>query len=193
MAKLTTVTRQLAERRARLAAEVPRLEKLSVDIAEQLAKARAELAAVDLILPTFDARVVPELIAPVKAQGVRYGKRGTFKEALLQVLWAAGANAMSTAELSMRLRHHFELEFATPEALKNWTDNVLRKQLRRSAREGVVERLKVGEIRWEGKAYESMSQLARAMRGDTSNNAWKVLEVKRPGDANWKLADHLRG
>lgn len=48
------------------------------------------------------------------------------------------------------------------------------------------------EVLWEGKAYESMSQLARAMRGDTSNNAWKVLEVKRPGDANWKLADFLR-
>ena len=42
------------------------------------------------------------------------------------------------------------------------------------------------------KAFESMSQLARAMRGDTSNNAWKVLEVKRPGDASWKLADFLR-
>lgn len=50
-----------------------------------------------------------------------------------------------------------------------------------------------GVIHWESKTYESMSQLARSMRGDTSNNAWKVLEVKRPGDASWKLADHLRG
>lgn len=49
-----------------------------------------------------------------------------------------------------------------------------------------------GEIQWEGKAFQSMSQLARAMRGDTSNNAWKVLEVKRPDDASWKLADFLR-
>lgn len=48
-------------------------------------------------------------------------------------------------------------------------------------------------IQWEGKVFRSMSQLARAMRGDTSNNAWKVLEVKRPADASWKLADHLRG
>ena len=48
------------------------------------------------------------------------------------------------------------------------------------------------EIIWNGIPYESMSQLARAMRGDTSNNAWKVLEVKRPGDPNWRLADFLR-
>lgn len=143
MAKLSTVTRQLAERRARLAAEVPRLEKLAADIAEQLAKARAELAAVDLILPTFDARVVPELIAPVKAQGVRYGKRGTFKEALLQLLRAAAPEAISTVELSMRLRHHFDLDFATGEELRSWVENVLRKQLRRLVTEGVVERLKL--------------------------------------------------
>ncbi len=49
-----------------------------------------------------------------------------------------------------------------------------------------------GRIIWLRKEYESFSQLARAMRGDTSNNAWKVLEVKRPGDGAWKLADFLR-
>lgn len=48
------------------------------------------------------------------------------------------------------------------------------------------------QISWDGRAYPSMSQLARAMRGDTSNNAWKVLEVKRPSDASWRLADFLR-
>ena len=48
------------------------------------------------------------------------------------------------------------------------------------------------EIVWEGEVYPSMSQLARAMRGDTSNNAWKVLEIKRPTDAKWQPADFLR-
>ena len=49
-----------------------------------------------------------------------------------------------------------------------------------------------GEIMWEEKSYLSMSQLARAMRGDTSNNAWKVLEIKRPSDGKWQPADFLR-
>ena len=48
------------------------------------------------------------------------------------------------------------------------------------------------EIVWDGETYPSMSQLARAMRGDTSNNAWKVLEVKRPSDGKWQPADFLR-
>ncbi len=49
-----------------------------------------------------------------------------------------------------------------------------------------------GEILLEGRKYASMSQLARAMRGNTSNNAWVVLEIKRPTDRDWIRADRLR-
>lgn len=49
-----------------------------------------------------------------------------------------------------------------------------------------------GKIIWKEESYPSMSQLARAMRGGTSNNAWKVLEIKRPSDPKWQLAVFLR-
>lgn len=49
-----------------------------------------------------------------------------------------------------------------------------------------------GKIIWKEESYPSMSQLARAMRGGTSNNAWKVLEIKRPSDPKWQLAVLLR-
>lgn len=49
-----------------------------------------------------------------------------------------------------------------------------------------------GKIFWNGKEQASVAQLANAMRGDTNNNAWKVLEVKRPQDPTWQLADRLR-
>jgi hypothetical protein len=49
-----------------------------------------------------------------------------------------------------------------------------------------------GEIIWGDQLHVSMSQLASGMRGNTSNNAWKVLEIKRPADAGWQLADRLR-
>lgn len=56
---------------------------------------------------------------------------------------------------------------------------------------------KVASIRgtsivWQGNTYPSMSQLASAMRGGTSNNAWQVLEIKRPFDVDWQLAYRLR-
>jgi hypothetical protein len=49
-----------------------------------------------------------------------------------------------------------------------------------------------GKIMWKGKHYRSMSQLARAMRSNTSNNAWVTFEIKRPTDTTWRLADRLR-
>lgn len=48
------------------------------------------------------------------------------------------------------------------------------------------------KIMWHGKEISSPSQLARRMCGNTSVNAWISIEVKRPGDAGWTLADHLR-
>jgi hypothetical protein len=55
-----------------------------------------------------------------------------------------------------------------------------------------VARIEDGAVVWEGRSFDSMSRLARAMRGNTSNNAWKVLEIKRPADDRWQLADALR-
>jgi len=49
-----------------------------------------------------------------------------------------------------------------------------------------------GNLVWDGEIYPSVSRLASAMRGDTSNNAWKVMEVKRPSEATWTPADRLR-
>ena len=49
-----------------------------------------------------------------------------------------------------------------------------------------------GKVYWDGEEFKSMSQLARAMRGNTSNNAWVVLEVQYPGQSTWTLADRLR-
>jgi hypothetical protein len=50
-----------------------------------------------------------------------------------------------------------------------------------------------GKIAWEDENYPSMSKLACAMRGYTSNNAWRVLEIKRPTDSKWQRADLIRG
>jgi hypothetical protein len=49
-----------------------------------------------------------------------------------------------------------------------------------------------GALYWDGEEQPSVAQLANAMRGGTNNNAWKVLEIKRPQDAVWQLADRLR-
>ena len=53
-------------------------------------------------------------------------------------------------------------------------------------------RLENGKFHYEGKVYDSPAQVCNAMRGNTSNNAWRTLEIKRPQDVNFQLADRLR-
>jgi hypothetical protein len=52
--------------------------------------------------------------------------------------------------------------------------------------------IKTDSIIWDGKKYNSVSQLINAMRGNTMNNAWLFAELKRPQDVTWVLADELR-
>lgn len=157
MARLPVATRQLSERRARLAGEVPRLEKLLAEVSTRLEAARAELAAVDLILPTFDDRVDPSQIAPIAARKGLYGKRGALKDAVLAMLKAAAPGGLSTAEMSISLRQEFQYDLPTTAAVKRWTDNVLRPQLRKLVKEGVIERVKLTDVHSDD-AYWRMAQ-----------------------------------
>lgn len=47
-------------------------------------------------------------------------------------------------------------------------------------------------VEWQGPRFESVASAVNSMRGGTSNNAWKVLQVKRPHDVNWQAAELLR-
>lgn len=49
-----------------------------------------------------------------------------------------------------------------------------------------------GSIEWSGASFLSPSKACNAMRGDTSNNAWKEFEVKRPTDTGYRAANRLR-
>lgn len=63
-------------------------------------------------------------------------------------------------------------------------------------REAVYAAVKSGKIHFKHNTY-SPSELARAIavgeKGQgTNRNAWRDLYIKRPGDAEWGLADELR-
>lgn len=47
-------------------------------------------------------------------------------------------------------------------------------------------------IVWNGETFPSLARLTNKMRGDTANNAWRELEVKRPSDKAWIPAQALR-
>ncbi|MGH9932752.1 MAG: hypothetical protein ACREA9_26410 [Pyrinomonadaceae bacterium] len=52
--------------------------------------------------------------------------------------------------------------------------------------------VKGDHIMYEGKTYSSVAAAINAMRGNTSNNAWKVTQVMRPTDTEWLGALRIR-
>ncbi len=51
--------------------------------------------------------------------------------------------------------------------------------------------VKFGKIDFNGESY-SPSEFARVVANGTNRNAWRDLLIKKPGDEQWMLADHLR-
>lgn len=52
--------------------------------------------------------------------------------------------------------------------------------------------VKGDKVFYDGKLFSSVAQVTNKMRGDTKNNAWKVLEVLLPSDLQWSHASRLR-
>ena len=69
----------LAETRARVDADVQRLQKIHDEIAEKLAEATAERNSCDCLIRKYDERLDPNVIAPIQAWKGRYGPRGALK------------------------------------------------------------------------------------------------------------------
>ncbi len=55
-----------------------------------------------------------------------------------------------------------------------------------------VAELKNQRFEFDGESFSSPSKLCNAMRGDTSNNAWITLEIKRPQDVAFRMANSFR-
>ncbi len=168
MRKTPSYLKGLAETRARVSADVRRYQQLHDEIGEALEKAKAELTACDMLIRKYDERLNPELIEPIKAWKGRYGKRGELKEAILGTLKARAPDFVTTAELVWELQVRFRLDFISWRDKVHWARNIVGKQLRKLAEQGVIERLhdpmantgEVGSWRWKGEGCESLGALA---------------------------------
>jgi hypothetical protein len=58
--------------------------------------------------------------------------------------------------------------------------------------EYVYAEVKSDSILYDGERFSSVGAAINKMRGDTSNNAWKVTQVQRPTDVEWLWAGRIR-
>ena len=131
----------MAEKRARLAADVARLEGLASEVKASLARARKELAAVDTTIRVFDANIDPAQIPAVRDTKSRYGGRGNLKAAVLRFLDAAGEEGISTPDIALLLAHEFNIALPTPACRDRWKNNGVRCALRRLVAAGLAEQV----------------------------------------------------
>ncbi len=148
----------LANERAALAGELQRLDTRLAQLRALRDSARQDLDAVELRLRTVESRresrqasvaaldasmkrldptLKPESIRAVNAQG-RYGKRGTLKGAVLELLANGGKAGIRAVVLQGMLHERFGLSFDSKEEAYRWWHDGPGSTLRRLRRNGVV-------------------------------------------------------
>jgi len=167
MKKTPSYLKGLAEDRARAAADVERYVKITKDVADALESARATLAACDLLIRRIDARLDPNDIQPIRVKKYYGGNRGKLRNTVVDILKTAGADTVTTTDISIEIQVCFGLDFETPEARTHWQNNSIGRLLRTLFEEGLVERLhnprclteEGGRWRWKDGTADSSDDL----------------------------------
>lgn len=129
----------LAEKRARIAAELDHIERICLDAQTRQAKLSADLAAVDRTIEVYDPSLRPTDITPVQARTL-YGKRGSLRKLVLAVVTEHAPEWVASDVVALRVLMQHPVDFATPTARKRWFNNSLKSALKDLANQGKVER-----------------------------------------------------
>lgn len=187
MQRLSPLMKGLVETRARADAECTRLPQLIDDLTAQLHKAQVERDSCDQLITKLNSQIQPRQIDPIHAWQGRYGKRGAFKQAILNLVKAAYPNSIPTTHLSYCLEATFELTFATRDERKHWVHYSIANQLRALVRNNLIERIhdpkvitgKTGYWRWipPDQANADLKTLA-AQAGLTTTSAFEPPDIE---------------
>ncbi len=109
--KTPTYLKCLAETRARVDADVRRLQKIHDEIAEKLTEAKTERDSCDCLIRKYDERLDPNVITPIQAWKGRYGPRGALKRFMLKQLENAWPEAVTTLEIAWAVQQEFKMDF----------------------------------------------------------------------------------
>jgi hypothetical protein len=141
MKKTPSYLKGLAETRARAAGEVQRYEKIAADVDDLLRKARDALAACDLLIVRFDARLSPEDIEPIRPPKFYGGKRGQLRNTVIEILKREEPETVTTSQIGLEIQIRFLLTFETPAERTAWQCNSIGRLLRKMFKQGMLDRL----------------------------------------------------
>jgi hypothetical protein len=111
MKKIDVYLKRLAEKRARAAGDVERYQVATDQASTLLEKAKAVLAACDVLIREHDDRLDPAAIAAIRTWQNHPKKRGDLKAALLEVVTAHSPEGLTTDEVCDAIEARWQLEF----------------------------------------------------------------------------------
>jgi hypothetical protein len=167
MKKTPSYLKGLAETRARAAGEVKRYEKIASDVSDLLRKAQDALAACDLLIVRFDARLSPEDIEPIRPPKFYGSKRGQLRNTVTGILKRETPGTVTTSQIGIEIQIRFLLTFETAAARTAWQCNSIGRLLRKMFKQGLIDRLhdpetltEVGALwRWKSGSPRSSDHL----------------------------------
>ncbi len=185
MKKTPSYLKGLAETRARAAGEVSRYEKIAADVNDLLRRARDTLAACDLLIVRFDARLSPEDIEPIRPPKFYGGKRGQLRKTVTEILKREAPRAVTTSQIGVEIQVRFLFTFETPAARTVWQCNSIGRLLRKMFEQGLLDRLH------DPNAITELGALWRWKSGSAcSSDHLRDLVVAQGGKVNLYDAGH---
>ena len=130
----------LAEKRARVAHDLEQTARIARELSLRAGELEKDLAALDRAVRIYDPSIDPETIGMVDGRQGRYGKRGTLRQHIEDVLKELAPEWVATDTIEMVVTLRLGVTFATPAERKRWYDNTFARQLRNLVTEGLVER-----------------------------------------------------
>jgi hypothetical protein len=141
MLKIPSYLKGLVETRARADAYALRLERLQVELQEQLGRAKRDRESCDNLIRAYNSALDPNTITPISAWRGRYGSRGARVDALRAFVRGAYPEPVTTLEAAWHIMAKFEVDFVSNEQRENWKKNAIRNPLRGMRDRGEVEQL----------------------------------------------------
>jgi hypothetical protein len=139
MLKTPPALKWLAEKRARVAADLAQTERLVSEGAQRLASLRLDLESLDRSIQVFDVSLAPADIEPIQGR-TTYRRRGALRKFVGEQLARHAPDWVPTDTLETLVIAEFGLEFSSPAERKRWYDNSLRSALKDLVRQGKTER-----------------------------------------------------
>ena len=157
----------LAEKRARVAHDLEQTARVARELSLRADELEKDLAALDRAVRIYDPSIDPEAIGMVDGRQGRYGKRGTLRQHIEDVLQELAPEWVATDTIEMVVSLKLGVTFATPAERKRWYDNTFARQLRNLVTEGLVERFhdasvvttEVGRWRWRDATQATLQEL----------------------------------